>query len=112
MQEVYLELTLAQNLLNESLKMNIEVGKSYINAKGDVVKIMFEQIEKLYPYVCRYYSYTGEGLRFGEKQSPQDLICEVVPEIYERYILGYIPTQEAFIEQHIKYWTEYEQTNL
>ena len=52
------------------------------------------------------------GGRIIGQESPQDLICEVVPEIYERYTLGYIPTQEAFIEKHIKYWTEYEQTNL
>ena len=92
--------------------MKIEVGKSYINAKGNVVKIEFEQIDMLYPYVCRYYSYAEDGRRFIGQESSQDLICEVVPEIYERYTLGYIPTQEAFIEKHIKYWTEYEQTNL
>ena len=92
--------------------MKIEVGKSYIDAKGNVVKIEFEQIDMLYPYTCREYSYTVNGRRFIGQESPQDLICEVVPEIYERYTLGYIPTQEAFIEKHIKYWTEYEQTNL
>ena len=92
--------------------MKIEVGKSYINAKGDVVKIEFEQIDKIYPYVCRYYSYMPNGRRVIEQESPQDLICEVVPEIYERYHLGYILSQREYIEQHIKYWTEYEQTNL
>lgn len=92
--------------------MKIEVGKSYINAKGDVVKIEFEQIDKIYPYVCRYYSYAEDGGRIIGKESSQDLICEVVPEIYERYVLGYILTQEAFIEKHIKYWTEYEQNDL
>ena len=92
--------------------MKIEEGKSYINAKGNVVKIEFEQIDMSYPYVCRYYSYMPNGRRLISQESPQDLICEVVPEIYERYTLGYIPTQEAFIEKHIKYWTEYEQTNL
>ena len=93
--------------------MKIEVGKSYINAKGDIVKIEFEQIDMLYPYVCRYYSYMPNGKRIIGQESPQDLICEVVPEIYERYRLGdNLGTQEAFIEKHIKYWTEYEQTNL
>ena len=89
--------------------MKIEVGKSYINAEGDVVKIEFD---KIYHYVCRYYSYTEDGRRIIGQESPQDLICEVVPEIYERYHLGYILSQREFIEQHIKYWTEYEQTNL
>lgn len=92
--------------------MKIEVGKSYINAEGDVVKIIRNNPKSAYPYVCRYYSYTEDGLRLGEKQSTQDLICEVVPEIYERYTLGYIPTQKEFIERHIKYWTEHEQNDL
>ena len=92
--------------------MKIEVGKSYINAKGDVVKIEFEQIDILYPYVCRHYSYMTNGRRIIGQESPQDLICEVVPEVYEAYTLGYILSQREFIEQHIKYWTEHEQTNL
>ena len=92
--------------------MKIEVGKSYINAKGDVVKILKLWNTVAYPYSCSEYSYTIQGRRIISQESPQDLICEVVPEIYERYTLGYIPTQEAFIEKHIKYWTEYEQTNL
>lgn len=92
--------------------MKIELGKSYINAKGDVVKIEFEQIDKTYPYVCRRYSYMIHGGIVIGEESPQDLICEVVPEIYEAYTLGYILSQREFIEKHIKYWAEYEQTNL
>ena len=92
--------------------MKIEVGKSYINAMGDVVKILKLWNTITYPYSCSGYSYTIQGRRFIGQESPQDLICEVVPEIYKRYTLGYILTQEAFIEKHIKYWTEYEQTNL
>ena len=92
--------------------MKIEVGKSYINAKGDVVKIELGQIDKIYPYVCRYYSYAEDGRRIIGQESPQDLICEVVPEIYEAYILGYILSQREFIEKHIKHWTENEQPDL
>ena len=92
--------------------MKIEVGKSYINAEGDVVKIEREYPLAFYMYACREYTYSVTGRRIIGQESPQDLICEVVPEIYERYTLGYIPTQEAFIEKHIKYWTKYEQTNL
>lgn len=92
--------------------MKIEVGKSYINTKGDVVKIELGQIDKIYPYVCRYYSYAEDGRRIIGQESPQDLICEVVPEIYEAYTLGYILSQREFIERHIKYWTEYEQNDL
>mgnify|MGYP003543130893 FL=1 len=92
--------------------MKIEVGKSYINAKGNVVKIEFEQIDKIYPYVCRHYSYMINGRRVIGQESPQDLICEVVPEIYEAYTLGYILSQKEFIEKHIEYWTKYEQNDL
>ena len=92
--------------------MKIEAGKSYINDEGDVVRIIRNNPAHPYPYTCRHYSYTEEGVRINNQQCPQDLICEVVPEIYERYVLGYILTQEAFIERHIKYWTEYEQNDL
>ena len=88
--------------------VKIEVDKSYINAKGDVVKIEFEQIDKIYPYVCRYYSYMRNGRRFIGQESPQDLIYEVVPEIYEAYTLGDILSQREFIERHIKYWIKNE----
>ena len=93
--------------------MKIEVGKSYINAKGDVVKILKLWNTIAYPYSCSKHSYTIQGRRIISQESPQDLICEVVPEIYERYTcMEYILTQKEFIEKHIKYWTEYEQTNL
>ena len=93
--------------------MKIEVGKSYINAKGDVVKILklWNNLNN-YPYTCREYTYTVNGRRFRGQESQQDLICEVVPEIYEAYTLGYILSQREFIERHIKYWTKNEQTNL
>ena len=92
--------------------MKIEVGKSYINAEGNVVKIVRNNPAHPYPYICRHYSYTEEGIRINNQQCPQDLICEVVPEIYEAYTLGYILSQREFIERHIKHWTENEQTNL
>ena len=92
--------------------MKIEVGKSYINAEGDVVKILKLWNTMTYPYTCRGYSYTVQGRRIIGQESPQDLICEVVPEIYEAYTLGYILSQREFIERHIKHWTENEQTNL
>ena len=92
--------------------MKIEVGKSYINAEGDVVKILKVWNIMIYPYTCRGYSYTVQGRRIIGQESPQDLICEVVPEIYEAYTLGYILSQREFIEQHIKYCEEYEQNDL
>ena len=92
--------------------MKIEVEGNYINAKGEVVKIIKLWKTIAYPYTCSKYSYTIQGRRIISQESPQDLICEVVPKIYEAYISGYIPTQKEFIEKHIKYWIKYEQTNL
>lgn len=91
--------------------MKIEVGKSYINARGDIVKILEKQLDTVYPYICEDYSYTPQGIRIIWESSPYDLICEVVPYLYEQYISGYI-SQREFIEKHIKHWTENEQTNL
>ena len=92
--------------------MKIELGKSYINAMGKVVRIIDSQLNEIYPYLSDLYSYTTSGIKLFGQESPQDLICEVVPEIYEAYTLGYILSQREFIEQHIKYWAEYEQNDL
>ena len=92
--------------------VKIEVGKKYINAEGDVVRVIKLWSNMTYPYTCRGYSYTAYGQRVIGQESPQDLSCEVVPEIYEAYTLGYILSQKEFIEKHIKYWTENEQNDL
>lgn len=91
--------------------MNIEVGKSYINARGDITKVLKLHNTVTYPYTCRQYSYTEYGKRIVGRETHYDLICEVVPDLYEQYICGYI-SQREFIEKHIKHWTENEQTNL
>lgn len=94
--------------------MKIEVSNWYINAKGDVVKIEFKQIDMLYPYVCRYYSYMPNGRRIIGQESPQDLICEVVPEIYETYKSGGYDSYKDFLIAHYEYYSgeHYEQTDL
>lgn len=91
--------------------MKIEVGKSYINARGDVIKVLKRYNTVTYPYTCRHYSYTEYGKRIIGRDTPDDLICEVVPYFHEQYICGYI-SQREFIEKHIEHWTENEQTNL
>lgn len=91
--------------------MKIEADKSYINARGDVVKILDSQLDTVYPYICEDYSYTPQGERIIGQETPYDLICEVVPYFHEQYTCGYI-SQREFIEKHIKHWTENEQTNL
>ena len=91
--------------------MKIEVGKSYINASGDIVKILKLYNTVTYPYNCEQYSYTKYGRRIVGQDTPEDLICEVVPYLREQYICGHI-SQREFIEKHIKHWTKNEQTNL
>ena len=91
--------------------MKIEVGKSYINARGDIVKILEKQLDPVYPYICEDYSYTPQGERIIGQETPYDLICEVVPTLHEQYICGCI-SQKEFIEKHIEYWTENEQPDL
>lgn len=91
--------------------MKIEVGKSYINASGDVIKVLKRHSTVTYPFTCRQHSYTWQGKRIVGRETPYDLICEVVPYLYEQYGCGYI-SQREFIEKHIKHWTEHEQTNL
>ena len=91
--------------------MNIEVGKSYINADGGVTEALKLHSTVTYPFTCRQYSYTGQCKRIVGRETPNDLICEVVPDLYEQYTCGYI-SQREFIEKHIKHWTENEQTNL
>lgn len=94
--------------------MKIEVGKSYINAKGDVVKIIRNNAAHPYPYICEHYSYTEGGIRINNQQCSQDLICEVVPEIYEAYKNGWYETYKDFLITHYEYYSgkKYEQTNL
>ena len=87
--------------------MKIEVGKRYINAEGDVVKIAREYPLTFYMYACREYTYSVRGRRIIGQESPQDLICEVVPELHQDLINSII-TQKEFIERHIKHWIEYE----
>lgn len=91
--------------------MKIEVGKSYINARGDIVKIVKLHNTVTYPYTCKQHSYTKYGRRIVGLYTPDDLICEVVPYLYEQYTCGYI-SQREFIDNHIKHWTKNEQTNL
>lgn len=91
--------------------MKIEVGKSYITADGDITKILKQYNTVTYPFTCMQYSYTGQGKRIVGRETPSDLICEVVPTLLEQYTCGYI-SQREFIEKHIKHWTENEQPDL
>lgn len=94
--------------------MKIEVGKRYINARGDIVEVLILHNTVTYPYNYRQYSYTEYGKRIIGRDTPDDLICEVVPEIYETYKSGEYDSYKDFLIAHYEYYSgeHYEQTNL
>ena len=93
--------------------MKIEVGKSYINASGDVIYIGNFYKGHTYPFEDTQdeNTYTSDGKFEEHLVGVYDLICEVVPYLHEQYSCGYI-SQREFIEKHIKHWTENEQPDL
>lgn len=85
--------------------MKIEVGKKYITASGKIEQIILKGKDYTYPYCDNNNnSYTEEGqyLQYGDED---DLICEIVPSIYELYICGIINLRELILE-HIEYYTK------
>lgn len=94
--------------------MKIEVGKRYINARGNIVEVLKQHSTVTYPFTCRQYSYTRQGERIIGQETPDDLICEVVPEIYETYKSGWYVSYKAFLIVHYEYYSgeHYEQTDL
>ena len=83
--------------------MKIEVGKKYINAKGLIISIIHKEESGNYTYYCSTSSYLANGRYDRVYPSGKDLICEVVPEIYQTLINGWI-TQKQFLEKHIEHW--------
>ena len=85
--------------------MIIELNKHYINAIGEVIYIS-EHIKGLsYPFRdLRNYGYNTEG-RYIDNSADDvdDLICECVPDILDKYMDKDI-TQKEFIQQHIDYY--------
>ena len=86
--------------------MEIEVGKEYITASGDIVLISYSLEKCNYKYQDnRGSTYTENGNMYRNKISEYDLICEVVPSIYALYSSGIIDLKEL-IKQHIEYYTK------
>jgi len=86
--------------------MKIEVGKQYIDARGELNYILYEDESDRY-IDNKNFIYSENGRLFVEYRDKHDLICEVVPSIYEEYILKSISKKE-FIKEHIKYWSNNE----
>ena len=86
--------------------MKIEVGKEYITASGNIVKIIEKDCNYLYPYDSdTSNSYTEKGQCLHYKNDKDDLICEIVQSIYALYKSGIIDLKEL-IKQHIEYYTK------
>ena len=86
--------------------MKIEVGKKYITASGDIVKIIGEDYNEVYPYDGdANNSYTEKGKCLHYATDKDDLICEIVQSIYALYKSGIIDLKEL-IKQHIEYYTK------
>ena len=86
--------------------MKIEVGKEYITASGNIVKIIEKDYNEVYPYDGdTKKSYTEKGQCLHYKTDKDDLICEIVQSIYALYKGGIIDLKEL-IKQHIEYYTK------
>ena len=86
--------------------MEIEIGKEYITASGDIVKITKKDDDEVYPYDCNMkHSYTKDGNIYQYRKTKDDLICEVVPSIYALYKGGIIDLS-ALVLEHIEYYTK------
>lgn len=79
--------------------MRIEIGKKYIDASGDIVKIVRESEDINYEFVddkCVYF--TKDGYYYSSKTTSEyDLICEVDDSIMLIY------NYEFILAHYIKY---------
>ncbi len=84
--------------------MKIEVGKRYIDAEGFINNIVEKDNNSMFiSAVGETYFSNGGYDRFT--QTPQDLICEVVPEIMAAWKEGDINSWKDVLEAHIDWWT-------
>lgn len=96
----------------EGMKMKIEVGKKYINAEGEVIKIINNN-EVNHPFILIgegltsnfYASYSEEGKNKWDLEDWEfDLICLVDETLYEQYQQSLL-TKKQFIQKHIELYT-------
>ena len=86
--------------------MKIEVGKEYITASGNIIKIIEKDYNEVYPYNGdTNNSYTEKGQFLHYRTDKDDLICEIVQSIYALYKSGIIDLKEL-IKKHIEYYTK------
>lgn len=83
--------------------MKIEVGKRYIDGQGSIIHIVEKGDFDIFidSEVTTYYE---NGRFYSDIEYKYDLICEVVPNILQKYESGDI-TKKQFIKEHIRYWS-------
>ena len=85
--------------------MIIESNKHYINAKGNVILVETCNLTH-FPFKDENYCvYSKNGQTSCLVRSENDLICECIPDILDKYMDKDI-TQKEFIQQHIYYYTK------
>ena len=92
--------------------MKIEVGKKYINAEGEVTKIINNNgVNHPFIFIGEgltsnfYASYSEDGKnKWNLEDWEFDLICLVDEPLYEQYQQGLI-TKKQFIQKHIELYT-------
>ena len=61
--------------------MNLEVNEYYLNASGEIVKIIeFNRVDRL--YFSENNSYFEDGLYYSDEKHRKDLIAEVPKELH------------------------------
>jgi hypothetical protein len=83
--------------------MKIEVGKRYIDAEGIVRTI--DKFDGIDFFDMTHTRYESNGRLCVFRQTTQDLICEVVPEIITAWKEGYFETWKDVLQAHIDWWT-------
>ena len=85
--------------------MKTKIGKKYIDASGDIVKIVRKSENIDYDFVddkCVYFTKDGY-FYFSKIKSEYDLICEVNDLILHRYENEFITKYQFLMEHYILY---------
>jgi len=86
--------------------MKIEVGKKYINAIGDITKIVTYDRNSNYPYDDSESNCYVESGNIWKNKTPhdKDLICEVNEDLYTAYKQDLI-TEYEFLNKHFELYS-------
>ena len=83
--------------------MKIEVGKKYIDARGEVIEIVHDDESENYPLRSEEEYYQRNG-SFQSIQDIRDLICEVIEDLYLSYKQDSI-TKHEFLNHHFELYS-------